>query len=247
LPVGARVTGIETFREAARRVRAKGRNILSEPDAKRVLSAFGIPVPRSAVVMQPHTLGPASALSPPLAIKAIAPEIVHKSAVGGVRLAIPDLAAAGSAMAEMSARLGAQGLAVEGFLIEEMAPKGHEIVIGSVRDASFGPLVMFGLGGIFVEILKDVAFRICPVDAIDAREMIDEVAGAAILRGARGGLVVPDKVLIDAILAVGGADGIVPALGNEMAELDLNPLIATAHGVVAVDARMILAPDSVRP
>ena len=106
--MGARVTGIETFREAARRVRTKGRNILSEPDAKRV--------PRSAVVMQPDTLGPASALSPPLAIKAIVPDIVHKSDVGGVRLAIPDLAAAGSAMAEMNARLGAQGYAVEGFL-----------------------------------------------------------------------------------------------------------------------------------
>jgi acetate---CoA ligase (ADP-forming) subunit beta len=147
----------------------------------------------------------------------------------------------------VSARLDAQGHAVEGFLIEEMAPKGHEIVIGSVRDASFGPLVMFGLGGVFVEVLRDVAFRICPVDVIDAREMVDEVAGAAILRGARGGLAVPDKVLIDAILAVGGADGLVPTLGNELAELDLNPLIATAHGIVAVDARMILAPDSARP
>jgi acetyltransferase len=96
----ARATGIEIFCEGVRRVRAKGRNILSEPDAKRVLSAFGIAVPRSAVVMQPDTLGRATALTPPLAIKAIAPQILHKSDVGLVRLSIPDLAAAGSAIAE---------------------------------------------------------------------------------------------------------------------------------------------------
>jgi acetyl-CoA synthetase (ADP-forming) len=107
-------------------------------------------------------------------------------------------------------------------------------------DQSFGPLVMFGLGGIFVEVLRDVTFRICPITGVDALEMIRDLRGAPILYGARGGLVVDEAKLVEALLAVGGEGGLLLDCADEVGELDINPLIASDRGVVAVDARVVL-------
>jgi acyl-CoA synthetase (NDP forming) len=129
---------------------------------------------------------------------------------------------------------------VEGWLIEEMAPAGQEIVIGGLRDPDFGPLVMVGLGGIFVEVLADVSFRICPISRLDAEEMIADLKGAAILNGARGRKPVSVDAIIDVLLKVGGEDGLLMRYGEEIKELDVNPLIVSDNGAVAVDARFIL-------
>jgi acyl-CoA synthetase (NDP forming) len=130
---------------------------------------------------------------------------------------------------------------IDGFLVEEMAPQGMELVIGGLRDPQFGPLVMVGLGGIFVEVLQDVAFRICPIERNDALEMLDELKGRALLDGARGQPAVSRQALVDVLLKVGGDSGLLLTLGDEIAEADLNPVIVSAHGAVAVDARFILA------
>jgi acyl-CoA synthetase (NDP forming) len=130
---------------------------------------------------------------------------------------------------------------VDGFLIEEMAPQGQEIVVGGVRDPQFGPLVMVGLGGVFVEVLADVAFRICPITALDAEEMLDELKGAALLRGARGRMPVSRKAILDVLLKVGGDGGLLMAHASDIAEADINPVVVSELGAVAVDARFVLA------
>jgi len=129
---------------------------------------------------------------------------------------------------------------VEGWLIEEMAPAGQEMVIGGLRDPDFGPLVMLGLGGIFVEVLKDVSFRICPISRIDAEEMIDELKGAPVLKGARGRKPASREAIIEALLKIGGDNGLLVELENDIEEADVNPLIVSETRAVAVDARFIL-------
>jgi acyl-CoA synthetase (NDP forming) len=130
---------------------------------------------------------------------------------------------------------------VEGWLIEEMAPSGQEMVVGGLRDPDFGPLVMVGLGGIFVEVLADVSFRICPITRLDAEEMIDELKGAAILKGARGMKAVSRDAIVDVLLKVGGENGLLMQHAADISEADINPLIVSESAAVAVDARFILA------
>ena len=122
-----------------------------------------------------------------------------------------------------------------------MIPPGREIVIGGLNDPQFGPLIMVGLGGIFVEILKDVAFRICPIMRAEACDMLAELKGAALLDGARGEAPIDKEALIDIIMRVGGADGLMMQTAGQVSEIDLNPIIASTKGAVAADARFILA------
>jgi len=128
-----------------------------------------------------------------------------------------------------------------------MAPAGQEIVIGAIRDPQFGPMIMVGLGGIFVEVMADVAFRLCPIAERDARAMLDELRGTALLRGARGRDAVSEDAIVEALLRIGGANGLLMTQGDEIEELDINPLIVSAHGAVAVDARFILADAGLTP
>jgi acyl-CoA synthetase (NDP forming) len=130
---------------------------------------------------------------------------------------------------------------VDGFLLEEMAPAGVELVVGGIRDPQFGPLVMVGLGGVFVEVMGDVAFRICPITRLDAGEMLDELKGAALLHGARGRTPVAREAIVDVLLKVGGERGLLVTHGEDIGEADINPLIVSEHGAVAVDARIVLA------
>src|SRR5690606_24634445 len=127
----------------------------------------------------------AAGMKGPFVVKVISPEILHKSDVGGVALGLADAAAVEAAVDAMTRKPGIASAHVEGWLVEELAPAGLEIVIGGFRDSRFGPMLMVGLGGVFVEVLKDVAFRICPVSRDDARAMLAELKGHALLRGAR--------------------------------------------------------------
>ena len=122
-----------------------------------------------------------------------------------------------------------------------MAPAGQEMVVGGLRDPEFGPLVMAGLGGIFVEVLADVSFRICPITRLDAEEMLDDLKGAAILKGARGRKPVSREAIIDVLLKVGGEGGLLMQHAADIKEADINPLIVSDTGAVACDARFILA------
>lgn len=221
--------------------RRQGRTALDELAGKKLLSGFGIPVPRSLVI--PDAAGAVAActkLNPPLALKVVSPDILHKSDVGGVRVGLRKAGEIEEAIRTMMLRPEIARARVDGFLLEEMAPAGHEIVIGGVRDPQFGPLVMVGLGGVFVEVLADVSFRICPITRLDAEEMLDELKGAPLLRGARGSKPASRKAILDALLRVGGAGGLLMTHADDIAEVDINPIIVSEHAAVAVDARFVL-------
>ncbi|HSG95883.1 MAG TPA: acetate--CoA ligase family protein, partial [Afifellaceae bacterium] len=222
--------------------RKNRRTALSEFDGKQLLAAFGIPVPDGIVVSNPDDIEDAlHGMTPPFAAKVMSADILHKSDAGGVRLDLADAPAVRQAIETMLARpeIGAAG--VDGFLVEEMAGTGAEIAVGALRDPQFGPLIMVGLGGIFVEILQDVAFRLCPVTRRDAAGMLDDLRGAALLSGARGRIPADRDAIVDILVKLGGADGLLMSLGEEWAEIDINPVIAAAEGAVAVDARFILS------
>jgi acyl-CoA synthetase (NDP forming) len=233
------VTAAQLIAEA----RAARRAALDEFRGKQLLAAFGINVPPSVIVKDAaHAATALTRVRPPFAVKVMSPDILHKSEARAVRLNVTSAEELAAACEELlaNARAYKEDARVEGFLVEEMAPAGQEIVIGGVRDAQFGPLVMVGLGGIFVEVLGDVAFRICPITALDAEEMLDELKGAALLRGARGGKPVSRAALVDVLLKVGGENGLLMTHEREIAEADINPLIVSETGAVAVDARFIL-------
>lgn len=221
--------------------RAQGRTALDELAGKQLLAGFNVTVPKSVVVPNAGAVASAIAkLKPPFALKVMSPEILHKSDAGGVKIGLKTAAEIEQAIAVMAALPAIKSARVEGYLVEEMAPAGQEIVVGAVRDHDFGPMVMVGLGGIFVEVLADVAFRICPITRLDAAEMLDELKGSALLDGARGTKAVSRDAIIDVLLKVGGDDGLLMQHADDFTEADINPLIVSATAAVAVDARFIL-------
>ncbi len=213
-----------------------GLDPVPEHDVKRWVAGFGVPVPRGVVVTEPSAVEAAAAdLRPPLVVKAFRPGLVHKSDVGAVRLGCTSPADAARVAAELSA------LSPTGYLVEEQAPPGVELVVGAINDPTFGPAVLLGLGGIWAEALDDTVLRLAPITGDDAVAMIDGLRGRAVLDGGRGTPAIDRAALIQVLLAVGGADGIAVALGDELGEFELNPVIATAEGAIAVDARMLPA------
>ena len=223
---------------AARRA---GRSALDESAGKQLLAMHGIRVPQSRVVQGVAEVDAAmSALQAPVVVKVMSPDILHKSDAGGVQVNLHAAADVKAAIEGMMRAPRIKGARIDGFLIEEMAPAGHELVIGGLRDPQFGPLVMVGLGGIFVEILKDVSFRLCPITCIDAAEMLAELKGAAILKGARGTRPASLDAIIDVLLKMGGENGLLLQHAADISEADINPLIVSDTAAVAVDARFIL-------
>ncbi|MGH8618309.1 MAG: acetate--CoA ligase family protein [Burkholderiales bacterium] len=220
---------------------ARARGSLDERAGKALLTAYGVAVPQSVIVKSPDAVaGALAGLKPPFVVKVMSPDILHKSDVGGVKVGLVEVAAVADAIRTMQAVPAIAKAKIEGFLVEEMAPRGVEVVIGGVRDADFGPMVMVGLGGIFVEVLKDVAFRICPITRVDAAEMLDELKGAKVLDGARGGIKASREAIVDALLKVGGEGGLLLTHASSIREADINPLIVSERGAVAADARFIL-------
>lgn len=221
--------------------RAAKRTALDESAGKRLLAAYRVNVPRSVVVGGPGEVEAAfRTLKAPVVVKVVSPDILHKSDAGGVKVNLRSAAEVREAIEAMAAAPQIRSARIDGYLIEEMAPAGQEIVVGGLRDPQFGPLVMVGLGGIFVEVLADVSFRICPITRLDAQEMLAELKGAAILKGARGRKPVDTEAIIDVLLKVGGEDGLLMRHADDVKEADINPLIVSDTGAVAVDARFIL-------
>ena len=225
-----------------RAARESRRGSLDEWNGKKVLADFGIVVPRSAVVTAPDQVAKAVVgLEPPFAVKVMSAEILHKSDAGGVALRLANSDAVREAISTISERPFIHEARVDGYLIEEMSAGGTELVIGAVRDPQFGLMLMVGLGGIFVEVLQDVAFRICPISCSEGFAMLDELRGAQILDGLRGQESVNKEAIVDILFKVGGPNGLLMTLGDDIAELDLNPVIAIGDGAIAVDARFVLA------
>ena len=221
---------------------AAGRGALTESEGKALLAQCGIDVPRSRVVAGADEAAAAVAgLRAPFVVKVVSSGILHKSDAGGVAIGLADGAEVAGAIRAMARRPVIAATAIEGYLVEEMAPAGLEVVVGAIRDPQFGPMVMVGLGGIFVEVLGDVSFRLCPVDPGEAAAMLDDLKGAALLDGVRGSAAVSRGAIADALVKIGGEGGLM-LREDAIAEIDVNPMIVTADGAVAVDARMILRP-----
>ncbi|MCB1904012.1 MAG: acetate--CoA ligase family protein [Gammaproteobacteria bacterium] len=221
--------------------RSEGRNSLLEHEAQALLKSYAITLPPSVLVSSPAELGQARDQlgEVPLAMKVVSRDILHKSDAGAVKLNVvgeSEMSQAYAAIVKSSLAYRADA-DIKGVLVTPMARKGGvEMIIGVTRDPQFGPVMMFGLGGIFVEVLKDVVFRSLPLTAIDAAEMLDEIKAKAILGGVRGAPPVDRKALVDLMLRISQ----VCLAHPEIAELDLNPILGYADGYALVDARMIL-------
>lgn len=216
-----------------------GRKALLEPDAKSLISACGIEVPKSVFVKDENEVGAAlEKLSLPVVLKVVSPEILHKSDVGGVATGLKDSADVSMAIKEISKSIAEKApmARIDGFLLEETAPKGVEVIIGGLRDPQFGPAIMFGIGGIAVELMRDVSYRLAPVSREEALEMIREVKSYPLLTGFRGAKPVDMDKLADAVVRISDIISEV----DDIKEIEINPLIVSEKGAMAVDARVIL-------
>lgn len=228
-----------TVAEVIDNARSQGRTLLTEVESKQVLHEAGIPV---AIAVLAHDATEAADAAEkvgfPAVLKIVSPDVAHKSDVGGVRLGLESKEDVAEAFDEiMTAVNEAQPEArIDGVAVQRMAPAGTEVIVGMSKDAQFGPVMMFGLGGILVEVLKDVAFRIVPLEPKDAREMVREIKGFPVLEGVRGQLPADVAALENLILKVSEFIEAHP----EIDELDLNPVFAYPDGVLAVDARIVI-------
>lgn len=211
-----------------------------EPDAKALVGDFGIAVPRGVVVERIDELqGAVSELAPPLVLKLVSRDVIHKSDVGAVRVGLQSDVDVVRAAEEILRDERLNGAVIDGFLLEEMIDADVEIVLGGMNDPSFGPILMVGAGGIFLELLDDMSLRLCPIDSDDAMEMLRELKAFSLLSGARGRRVVDLDAVVSAILKVGGVNGILHTLSDEIQELDINPLLMGPEGPVAADVRIV--------
>ena len=212
------------------------KGVLLEPDARDLLAAYGIAVPPSRVVATPDAaVEAARALGGRLALKLVSPGLLHKSDAGGVRLDVaPEHAA--EAYRGLSGRAAALGIAPARVLVTPMVAGGLEFVVGAFRDPQFGPVVMFGLGGVDVEALADVVFRLAPIHRQDARDMLRGIRGVRLLGPLRGAPAVNLTGLEDVLLRVSRLAVDFPRIR----ELDLNPLVAFGAETLALDARVML-------
>jgi acetyl coenzyme A synthetase (ADP forming)-like protein len=210
-------------------------------EAMELLSAYGIPVAKGGVAKTAEEARKiAEEIGKPVAIKILSPEITHKTEVGGVRLSVPPQEADRVAWELLNAfRKTFPGIPMDGVYVQEMLPPGREVILGMVRDPTFGPLLMFGLGGIYVEVLRDVAFGVAPLSREEAEEMVRLIRGAKLLLGVRGQPPVDLAGLVDLILRISQMSVENP----EILELDLNPVICYPERVVAVDVRMTIAEE----
>jgi acyl-CoA synthetase (NDP forming) len=225
-------------RPDARRTLASAIRDLSEFESKRILSEYGIPVTREALACSVDEAQAAAVrVGYPVALKVQSSNIAHKTEARAVRLGIRDAAELTAAYEEIlaNARRHSPDATIDGVLVQEMVAGGVEVILGVTNDALFGPAIMFGLGGIFAEVLHDVTFRLAPVTAATAREMIAEVKGYPLLAGARGKPPADVDALADAIVRL---SALAIDLRDSLAELDVNPLFVMekGRGVIAADA-----------
>lgn len=217
----------------------EGRKNLTETEAKAVCMDYGIPVTRSELAEnEEEALKLAEKIGFPVVLKIVSPDIIHKSDVGGVIVNLKNAKEVGNAYKQILSNVKKHdaNAKIVGMLVQEMAPASTEVIVGSIKDPQFGPALMFGLGGVFVEVLKDVTFRIAPVNEEEAHEMIEEVKAYPLLKGYRGSPPADINAIVKIILATSK----LVMEHEEIKELDLNPIMVYEKGAKAVDARIIL-------
>jgi len=217
----------------------KEKRSLLETEAKELLREYKIPVPDFKLIKNEEEISKIrEAIGYPIVMKIVSPDIIHKTDAGGVKLNIKDETEARLAYQEIISRAKKynKGARISGVIVYPMIPQGTEIIIGMMKDPHFGPVAMFGLGGIFVEILKDISFRIIPTEERDAREMITEIKGYEILKGARGNPPRDIQAIEEVLMKISKLTMENP----EINEIDLNPIFVFEKGLQVVDARMIL-------
>jgi acyl-CoA synthetase (NDP forming) len=227
----------EVIQQAAKEKRTQ----LTEIESKDIMKEAGIPVVEGQLARtKTKVVSLSREVGFPAVLKVISPDIIHKSDAGGVRLGLMNSTQAARAYGEMIASIKKRypEARIQGVSVQKMARPGAEVIIGMSKDAQFGPVLMFGLGGILVEVLKDVSFRIVPLTRRDAREMIREIKGYPLLEGYRGQEAADIAYLEDLLMKVSEFVDKHP----EIKELDLNPIFAYRDGAVVVDARIILEP-----
>jgi len=228
-----------TVQEIIGRAKSEGRGLLTEVEAKALLKQADINVVDTRLAAsRDEAISISQELGFPVALKIASSDVVHKSDAGGVELGLDTVEEVGQAFDDIMAAIkkAYPQAKIQGVSVQKMARPGVEVIVGMSKDAQFGPVLMFGLGGILVEILKDVSFRIVPLVKRDAVEMIKEIKGYPLLEGYRGQEPVDVANLEDMILKVSDFVEKHP----EIKELDLNPIFAYKDGAVAVDARVVL-------
>lgn len=228
-------------RQIVRKARSEGRRKLLEHESLRLCELYGLPVASYGLAKsEEEAVDIAKDIGFPVVLKIVSPDISHKTDVGGVILGVgsPEevMEAYSAIMSNVSAR--APGSEVSGILVQSMAPRDLEVIVGGIRDKVFGPVVMFGLGGVFVEVLKDVSFRIAPLIEAEVEDMIREIKGYRILEGYRGS---PPRDLDSLKKVILGLASMVSEI-DDIEAVDLNPVILypRGKGALIVDARVIL-------
>ncbi|MFF1615607.1 acetate--CoA ligase family protein [Amycolatopsis sp. NPDC058278] len=227
------------------RAAAEGRSSLTAPEGRAVCAAYGIPTPAERLATTAEeAVAHAGDIGLPVVLKIVSPDILHKTEAGGVLVGLRDADAvqAGFTKIVENAKAYDAGARILGVQVQQMLTGGQEVIIGSVTDPTFGKIVAFGLGGILVEVLKDITFRLAPTSTDEALSMIDGIQAAEILRGVRGS----DPVDRDALAAVITGLGQLVADFPQLSEVDLNPVLATANGATAVDVRILVDPEAAK-
>ncbi len=228
-----------TAQEIIDRVRSEGRTILTEIESKQLIKQAGISVSETRLATSgEEAISISKQFGFPVVLKIASPDVVHKSDAGGVKVGLRTSKQVGKAYDDIldAIRQKYPEAMIQGVSVQKMARPGVEVIIGMSKDAQFGPVLMFGLGGILVEVLKDVSFRIVPLTKRDAGEMIREIKGYPLLQGYRGQEPVDVSNLEELLLKVSDFVEQNPVVK----ELDLNPIFAYSNGAIAVDARVVL-------
>ena len=216
-----------------------GRKYLLETEAKTVCREYGIPVTMFKLAKnEAEAVKFAEKIGYPIVLKIVSPDIIHKSDVGGVIVGLKTAKDVRNAYKQILEKVKKHKVdaKIVGVLVQEMAPPSTEVIVGAIKDLQFGPAVMFGLGGIFVEVLKDVTFRIAPITEDEAREMISEVKAYPLLKGYRNQPPADVKIIVQILLNTSR----LVMEHQEIKELDLNPIMVYKKGAKTVDARIIL-------
>jgi len=228
-----------TVRKLLDQAKAASRSALTAPEAKGLCEAYGIAIPKEDLATNAAEAAKlASSIGFPVVMKIVSPQILHKTEAGGVIVGVKSAEAAQQAFNTIvaNARRYKSDANLDGVQVQQMLAGGQEVIIGAVTDPAFGKLVAFGLGGVLVEVLKDITFRLAPATHADALSMLDSIAAAEILRGVRGSEAVNREALATLIVNVSQLVSDFP----EISELDLNPVFATAQGATAADVRVVL-------
>jgi acyl-CoA synthetase (NDP forming) len=226
--------------EIIKKAREEGRTILTEIEAKQMFSEAGITCTDTRLAAtKDEAVSLSEEMGYPVVLKISSVDITHKSDAGGVKVNLNDKAEVEKAFDYImtSCKAGYPDANIEGIAVQPMAKAGTEIIMGMIQDNQFGPVLMFGLGGVLVEILKDVAFRVVPLQERDAKEMVEEIKGYKLLEGYRGSEPVDISFLEQTIMKLSEFVDSTP----EIAELDMNPVFAYSNGAMVVDARIVLA------